>query len=173
MNWYVRLKTSALETEWWVRFYEHLSQTARFILSDSGMRVRDDTFSSGVDGRHIFFMFVVEYKGYTYRCNVRLEFANRLQNMQWQNSNLMSLQESGEKMIKAEWFIIAVSMINSAEYHIAGRGYLLPPKALPISIIESIKRSILADGGDDNGPAEAEPMPDPSRGLELEVPQYV
>lgn len=173
MNWYSRLKTAAMESEWWVRFYEHLSKTAQFVLNGNGMQVRNDTFSSGVDGSRLFFMFVVVYKNYTYRCNITLEFANRLSNTQWQNSNLVSLQESGESLVKAEWFIIATSMTDRSEYHIAGRGYLLPPKALPNSIMQAIKQSILADGEDDGGPSEQEPTPDPSRGLELEVPQYV
>lgn len=160
MNWY---KIAQLEQNWWIRFYEHLSRTARFLCNESGIRIDEASWSSGNDGSQLFFSFKSYFNNKKYYCSIRLEFSERVSGGLWEGHNLVSLtNQDFHNFTRAFWFIL-VGDQNSRDIsktQLLNKGYLLPNKATPYNIIKSITASILNDRDDDGGGDDDEDITD-------------
>lgn len=152
MNWY---KFSQLESNWWVRFYEHLTRTFRFLFNEKNIRIDESSWSSGNDGNHLFFSFSSYLNNKKYRSQIQLQFNEKVSGGEWQGSNLVSLKNMNtDKMTRIFWFVLSNDInknmsINNSE--LVGRGYLLNQDATPYNVAHSILDSILNDTDDDTG----------------------
>lgn len=153
------IKKAALEQEWWGKFYQHLVKTVSFIFPDTlpmhdnvdmVPRLEPNNYSSGIDGNKIFFSFYVWRKGHQYRCGINLEFAESLirSKMNWQFSNLQTLQTDNIGIVKSSWSVIR-DFHKPKDSDPVGHGYFLPKDSTPYNLINAIKNAILKDGEDD------------------------
>jgi hypothetical protein len=166
MNWFERLKTSGLEEAWWVRFYEHLSKNAEFLLHGAGMQLDPQSFLSGSDGSKLFFSFGVICRNLYYSCHIHLEFSERVSGGIWEGSKLRSLQNQGAaNLLRASWFVLVYPVgqrLSGDNYYVAGKGFLMPPRTSPNEIVQQIRATILNDnqgGGGNDGDDGPEPAP--------------
>lgn len=137
MNWY---KRSQLETDWWTRFYEHLSNTADFILRDAGIN-----FSGGGrsinDGRNVSFRFVAMSQGGTkYNCRIQLQFADFIQNAQFGemgSGTLMGItNQPSQNLLRADVIVMTVDEIVANQI-------FQSDQATPANMMQFVANSII------------------------------
>lgn len=182
MNWYSQMKTSALDKEWWVQMYKHLTETAAHFFPeetrrgdnrrDSLPRLVSHSFSSGVDGDHVFFSYIVMKNCHEYRCSVSLYFSGHVNGaaMHWENTNLTGILPKEQSFVRATWHVIR-DFFDRNNVENVGYASLSGDNAKPYNIIEAHKNAIDQDGDENqDGPEPVPTEPDPSLKKPMPVP---
>jgi hypothetical protein len=136
MNWYKK----AQQETWWNKFYHHMTNTAEFILQDSGIQI-DAHKNSINDGQRANFMMKASYSGKPYTIRVQLEFTDRLNNLEFGPMGTGRL----EGIPNAELMRANVTVISGS--NIVDQRQFNPGQADPASLMTAAKDMILNDPG--------------------------
>ncbi len=136
MNWY---KIAQLDNDWWVRFYDHLSNTADFVLKDAGI-VFYPKESVIKDGRNVNFIFNAILNNESYACRIQLQFLNIVQLSTFEENSAGTLKsvsnQYSQKLLRADVAIITNSqLINSQIFQ--------SQNAIPATMMNFIRDSII------------------------------
>jgi len=136
MNWY---KIAQLETDWWVRFYDHLSNTADFILKDAGV-IFDPRASSINDGRNVSFRFNSIFNNVNYACRIQLQFSEMVQGSTFGEMGTGTLKgvnnQPSQNLLRAN-----VSVLTDSQ--IVGSQIFQSQNAVPATMMNFVRDSII------------------------------
>lgn len=136
MNWY---KIAQLETDWWVRFYDHLSNTADFILKDADI-IFDPRASSINDGRNVSFRFNTIFNNESYACRIQLQFSEMVQGSTFGEMGTGTLKsinnQPSQNLLRADVAVLTESQIISSQI-------FQSQNAIPATMMNFIRDSII------------------------------
>lgn len=137
MNWYRQAQAESLN-KWWNQFYHHMTNTADFVLQDSGIQI-DAHKNSINDGQRANFMMKATYSGKSYTVRIQLEFAERLNNLQFGPMGTGRL----EGIPQDDLMRASVAVISGTS--IVGQRQFNPGQADPNTLMTTARDMILND----------------------------
>lgn len=136
MNWY---KIAQLQTDWWTEFYDHLSNTADFILKDAGI-IFDPRASSINDGRNVSFTFKAIFNNVNYSCRIQLQFSEMVQGSTFGEMGTGTLKginnQPSQNLLRADVVVLNESQIINSQI-------FQSQNAIPATMMNFVRDSII------------------------------
>tara|TARA_B100000614_G_C14562727_1_gene497781 strand:- start:5195 stop:5662 length:468 start_codon:yes stop_codon:yes gene_type:complete len=149
MNWWKKAQSNS---NWWNEFYYHMNNTADFVLQDAGIAVESHKNSIN-DGQRANFMIKASYEGQQYTIRIQLEFAERLNNLQFGpmgTGRLEGIPMSFEALLRSSVFVLTGTEIVAQQY-------LSPNDSSPARLMTVAKDAIISHTNERNAYSDYDP----------------
>jgi len=141
-----------MDSNWWNEFYYHMNNTADFVLQDAGIIVENHKNSIN-DGQRASFMIKASYEGKQYTIRIQLEFAEKLNNLQFGpmgSGRLEGIPLPFESLLKATVTVMTGTKVPLNQV-------VQPNQATPSNLMTMAKDAILNDYNANNAYSDYDP----------------